>query len=487
MKSVAASAKEVRHPKDLLFADHATAFLRILPVVRSWSRIHTNALRSTVNKHLLPRFANRTVNSITVRDAERLEQELRTNLAASGHVALSSFRAKSIRRVLQQILNEPNLGDVTQGEVHSVGPQIPRKEQEDRHWRTSLAAFKLYWDGRTSDIIPNNHALQCWVSRQRKHYKNGSLQPWKLEILKSIDFPFESATAQKRLTNLDYAKRLVEFFKLNGHYAPTITIGGAGLTKWVYNMRLSGGAIGLRGRLAGPVGPAMSHLRTHIDGFAWSNTCKAEVNQSQGKTFNGYDVTAPKALAHFEPVSTLDVPEAEPASWRKRERRAKRLRARQTSAYSRAFYAELERIFDLYHRAGNPGRLGHAVKLLNRAGGQILVHTDRCIRIGRSDVFRDTHSATLKFVLIKRTVCSPATNAANAGDGPNEVRTSHVILMLRNGSISDYYTHDAPDRTFNDWQTGCILAHLRQRSQTFTATIPGHARVTFQVTYPKTT
>ena len=96
-------------------------------------------------------------------------------------------------------------------------------------------------------------------------------------------------------TNKSYAFDLYAFYLANGHYAPSITYGGAGLTRWARLMRASNGASGLKNEGSKTAVHADMLLRALIPNFSWEGTQKAKLNLSRGLSHNG--------LSKAEPVS----------------------------------------------------------------------------------------------------------------------------------------------------------------------------------------
>ena len=88
--------------------------------------------------------------------------------------------------------------------------------------------------------------------------------PWKRALLDAISFPYVASLKLTTPTDLDYARRLHAFFVKHGHYAPTITIGGAGLTRWVRRMRESSATQGLATGNATSAKAAITYLRANL-------------------------------------------------------------------------------------------------------------------------------------------------------------------------------------------------------------------------------
>ena len=135
-----------------------------------------------------------------------------------------------------------------------------RVQLETEGWIAQHARFAALWRVRTTDVITDDHPMQDWVTRQRKLHKTAKLMAWKRQMLDAIGFPYVSSRAALTPTNLEYAAQLVAFYKEHGHYSPTITIGGAGLTL----------------------------LKSQIAGFDFERIGKTEVNLACGLTANGY-------------------------------------------------------------------------------------------------------------------------------------------------------------------------------------------------------
>jgi hypothetical protein len=167
-----------------------------------------------------------------------------------------------------------------------------RLQVERDAWMASLAAFKRAWETRASDSISDEHPLAQWIARQRKLYRTKKLMPWKHELLKKAGFPFVAHKVENTPTDQEYAVQLFAFFTEHGHYAPTITIGGAGLTKWTKSMAQSNGKVGLKSGTAQSAAKALSYLKQNILGFSFAKTKKERINAAKGLTFNGYKPTS---------------------------------------------------------------------------------------------------------------------------------------------------------------------------------------------------
>lgn len=167
-------------------------------------------------------------------------------------------------------------------------PVQNRPERENRQWLQACAQFMVLWAHRQEDTVADDHPLQDWITRQRKHHRNNHLMPWKRRLLDQIDFPYIAARKSSTPSNLEYAQKLCAFGRENGHYAPTIGQGGGGLTRWVRLMRQSNGTQGMEGEGTASARNALAYLQQEIPGFKWEKTVKSEHNQTQGLTFNGY-------------------------------------------------------------------------------------------------------------------------------------------------------------------------------------------------------
>jgi hypothetical protein len=143
-----------------------------------------------------------------------------------------------------------------------------------------------------------------WVARQRKRYRQGILEAWKITWLKAIGFTFVGERLTTVPTNAEYARRLIAFHREFGHYAPTISYGGSGLTRWCRLMRDSGGRHGIISasnegvNQAEDVAVANDLLRAALPNFSWENTSKVTLHESAGLTHNGY---APSGLPPWRP------------------------------------------------------------------------------------------------------------------------------------------------------------------------------------------
>lgn len=164
-----------------------------------------------------------------------------------------------------------------------------RIARERRQWLASYAQFRVYWSTRVRDTIADDHPLQDWITRQRKLHRNKKLMPWKRTLLDAISFPYVASLKLTTPTDLVYARRLHAFYVKHGHYAPTITIGGAGLTRWVRRLRESDGKQGLATGTAESAAAAIAYLRANLPEFSLASTRKVELNTAMGLSFNGYE------------------------------------------------------------------------------------------------------------------------------------------------------------------------------------------------------
>lgn len=117
--------------------------------------------------------------------------------------------------------------------MQSDQQEPPRPQRELQDWVHHLHDYRQLkestdWDGMT----PRGHPLEKWVQKQRTLYNQGKLMAWKKRMLEDAGFDFVAPRTAKVPTDVDYAHQLVAFYKEHGHYAPTQTVGGAGLTKW---------------------------------------------------------------------------------------------------------------------------------------------------------------------------------------------------------------------------------------------------------------
>lgn len=167
-------------------------------------------------------------------------------------------------------------------------PGESRRAGEKRQWLESLSLFTDLWRVRTQDTIGCDHPLAEWVLRQRKLFHSKKLMAWKLRLLTRFAFPFVSAPKQATPDNMDYAHQLCAFYVQHGHYAPTQTNGGKGLTRWSRLMRDSKGLAGMITEDALSAAAALSHLKREIPGFDLTNTIKRNINVNAGLSFNGF-------------------------------------------------------------------------------------------------------------------------------------------------------------------------------------------------------
>ncbi len=86
------------------FRDFTEQWLRERAV--EWRRSHLRTLRSTIDRHLLPRFGERRLHEITKADIFALRAELAKLPGRSNRHAMSNKRINGIIGPLKQILNE---------------------------------------------------------------------------------------------------------------------------------------------------------------------------------------------------------------------------------------------------------------------------------------------------------------------------------------------------------------------------------------------
>lgn len=163
-------------------------------------------------------------------------------------------------------------------------------DYRDLHWLRQFARFRAIWIDRDDDLVSRGHPMEHWVWKQRAAVKKDVMPQWRMDMLESIGFPLfaPKEVATSLLTNLGYAEQLIEFWRANGHYSPTQTYGGSGLTRWTRRMRESDGKEGLISETCETAMLAHDLLCNTIPGFSWSKTRKVEVNEALGLSFNGY-------------------------------------------------------------------------------------------------------------------------------------------------------------------------------------------------------
>lgn len=173
--------------------------------------------------------------------------------------------------------------------MQSDQQEPPRPQRELQDWVHHLHDYRQLkestdWDGMT----PRGHPLEKWVQKQRTLYNQGKLMAWKKRMLEDAGFDFVAPRTAKVPTDVDYAHQLVAFYKEHGHYAPTQTVGGAGLTKWWTEFRQSKGARGLASGDSTSAREARKVLKKQIPGFSFDAPTKAEINRASGRSFNGF-------------------------------------------------------------------------------------------------------------------------------------------------------------------------------------------------------
>lgn len=146
---------------------------------------------------------------------------------------------------------------------------------ERRDWLVRCAEFAAFWGTRTSDMIPREHPLEDWITRQRRLAKDGRLVAWKRAALDAISFPYDAAKTKRRKTDLDYAKELIDYYRAHGHYSPAAVKGSAGLARWTALMRQTNGRQGLETGTEAEAAQALAALRDAIPGFSLLRTSTA--------------------------------------------------------------------------------------------------------------------------------------------------------------------------------------------------------------------
>lgn len=163
-----------------------------------------------------------------------------------------------------------------------------RRTLETSQWNASLEAYRKAKEDGWNGVTQRGHPLEQWVHKQRRLYKMGLLQEWKCNALRDVRFDFVSPTEAATPTNTMYAKELVAFYAKHGHYIPTQTFAGAGLTKWWKKMQESNGTVGLVAQSSGSAQEALAILKLGIPGFDLHALGKADLNIAEGRSFNGF-------------------------------------------------------------------------------------------------------------------------------------------------------------------------------------------------------
>jgi hypothetical protein len=176
-----------------------------------------------------------------------------------------------------------------------------RTERETIEWQAVCAQYKAARDAGWDGVIERGHPLEQWVHKQRRLHKMGRLLDWKRQALREANFDFVSPRQQATTTNEQYAHQLVAFFLKEGHWSPTQTAGGAGLTKWWKAMSESGGRVGVISQSTESAQEAARILRERIPGFSFRTPTKAQINRSRGLSFNGFAKTAPTTIWERDP------------------------------------------------------------------------------------------------------------------------------------------------------------------------------------------
>lgn len=176
-----------------------------------------------------------------------------------------------------------------------------RSERETIEWKAVCAQYKAAKEAGWDGVTQRGHPLEQWVQKQRRLHKLGRLQDWKRQALREAKFDFASPRQQATTTNEQYAHELVAFFLQRGHWSPTQTVGGAGLTKWWKRMSESGGKVGIVSQSTESAQEATRILRERIPGFSFYSPTKSQINQSRGLSFNGFAKEAPTTSWERDP------------------------------------------------------------------------------------------------------------------------------------------------------------------------------------------
>lgn len=178
---------------------------------------------------------------------------------------------------------------------------MKRTERETIEWKAVCAQYKAARDAGWDGVTERGHPLEQWVHKQRRLHKIGRLQDWKRQALREARFDFVSPRQQATTTNEQYAHELVAFYLQHGHWSPTQTVGGAGLTKWWKKMSETGGRVGILSQSTESAQEAARILRERIPGFSFRPPSKAQINQSRGLSFNGFAKEAPATRWERDP------------------------------------------------------------------------------------------------------------------------------------------------------------------------------------------
>lgn len=165
---------------------------------------------------------------------------------------------------------------------------VKRRDRETIEWQAVCEQYReaksAGWDG----ITERGHPLEKWVQKQRTLHHQGRLQDWKRKALREAHFDFVAPRNSAVKTNEQYAHELVAFYLQHGHWSPTQTVGGAGLTKWWKKMHDSGGKVGIVSQSSESAMAAAKILRERIPGFTFCAPGKSDINRSRGLSFNGF-------------------------------------------------------------------------------------------------------------------------------------------------------------------------------------------------------
>lgn len=181
---------------------------------------------------------------------------------------------------------------------YQINPVETGPEREKRLWLESLARFRSLWYAREEQTIAFDDPLHNWVERQRKLHRNNMLVPWKRRQLDMIAFPYEPANRASSPDNMGYALLLCAFHAEHGHYAPTQTVGGPDLMRWVRLMRQSSGQKGVIAETAESARAALDYLKLKIPDFDLAKTGMCDVNWHRGRSSNRFGAAAPPGWDH---------------------------------------------------------------------------------------------------------------------------------------------------------------------------------------------
>ncbi len=118
---------------------------------------------------------------------------------------------------------------------------------EESAWKYNYDLLKIYCKNKASknlEPVKMGRNLSHWCRYQRKAYKKSMLSKEKIKLLKALGFDFSSQVnvisqyAYSRcILNTTNHKKLMEFYKINGHSVVPFSKENYGLYKWISNVR----------------------------------------------------------------------------------------------------------------------------------------------------------------------------------------------------------------------------------------------------------